>query len=123
MSDYVKTPEFLVLKKLLINPVTTDNKSFLDSITLSLHHKTRGKNNTRQNKIRKYSDTFNWENTNFPPTEKDYKQFETDNKDINLNILEITADEKGIDYIYNSKLDRKYKASILLLENKHYVCV
>ena len=45
-SDYIKTPEFLVQKKLIINPLTKDNKSFLDSVTLSLHHKTIGKNNT-----------------------------------------------------------------------------
>ena len=59
-SDYVKTPEFLVSRKLIINPLSKDNKSFLDSVTRSLHHKTIGKNNTRPNKIRKYSDTFNW---------------------------------------------------------------
>ena len=81
-SDYVKTSDFQVNKGVVINPVTNDNKSFQDSVTLSLHHKTIGKNNARPNKIRKYSDTFNWENINFPPTEKDYKQFEIDNKDV-----------------------------------------
>ena len=122
-SDYVKTPECLVSKKLIINSLTKDNKSFLDSVTLSLHHKTIGKNNTRPNKIRKYSDTFNWKNINFPPTHKDYKQFEIDNKKVNLNILTIKGDE--IDYIYKSRFesDRNYKANLLLLENKHYTCV
>ena len=109
-SDYVKTPKFLVSKKLIINPLTKDNKSFLDSITLSLHHKTIGKNNTRPNNIRKYSDTFNWENINFSPTEKDYKQFEINNKDINLNIQTIKSDEKETEYSYESQFepDRKH---------------
>ena len=79
--------------------MTKDKNSFLDSVTLSLHHKTIGKNNTRSNNIRKYSDTVNWQNIKFPTTEKDYKQFEIDNEDISLNILAINDDEKGIDYI------------------------
>ena len=122
-TDYVKTPEFLVSKILIINPLTNDNKSFLDSVTISLHHKTIGKNNTRSKKIRKYSDTFNWKNINFPPTHEDYKQFEIDNKEVNLNILTIKGDEN--DYIYKPRFesDRKYKANLLLLENKHYTCV
>ena len=122
-SDYVKIPEFLVSKKLIINPPTKDNKSFLDSVTHSLHHKSIGKNNTRPNKIRKYSDTFNWKNINFPPTHEDYKQFEIDNKEVNLNILTIKRDE--IDYIYKSRFESagKYKANLLLLENKYYTCV
>ena len=124
-SNYVKTPEFLIPKKLITNPLTKDNKSFLDSVTLSLNHKTIGRNDTRLNKIRKYSDTFNWENINFPPTHEDYKQFEIDNKDVNLNVLAIKGDKEETDYIYQSQfhLDRKHKINLLLLENKHFVCI
>ena len=124
-SNFVKTPEFLMSKKLIINPLTKDNKSFLDSVTLSLHHKTIWKNNTRPNKIRKHSDTFNWENINFPPSHEDYKQFEIDNKDVNLNILAIKGDKEEIDYICESQFefDRKHKINLLLLENKHFVCI
>ena len=124
ISTDVKTPEFLVSKRIIINPLTTD-KFCLDSVTLSLHHETIGKNNTRPNKIRKYSDTLNWENINFPPTKKDYKQFEIDNKEVSLNVLAIKGDEKEIDYIYKSQFepDRKYKVNLLLLENKHCTCL
>ena len=110
ISNHVKAPEFLMSKRVIINPLTTkDNKSFQDSVTLSLHHKTIGKNNTRPKKIRKYSDTLNWKNINFPPTEKDYKQLEIDNKEVDLNILEIKGDEKETDYIYKLQFepDRK----------------
>ena len=60
-----------------------------------------------------------------PPTEEDYKEFEIDNKNVNLNILAIKGDEKEINYIYKSqfKPDRKDKANLLLLENKHYTCI
>ena len=61
---------------------------------------------------------------NFPTTKQDYKQFEIDNEDINLNILKIKGDEKEIDYIYKSNFDdRKNKVNLLLLENKHYTHV
>ena len=86
-SDYVKTPEILISKKSIINPLTKDKKSFVDSITLSLYHKRIGKNNTRPTKIRPFSDVFNLDNIDFPPPHYDYKQFEDDNKNVNLNIL------------------------------------
>ena len=115
----------LISKKFLLNPLTTNNESFKDSITLSLYHKAIGKNNTRPKKIRKYSDTINWKNINFPPMGEDRKQFEINNENVNLNILVIKGDEKEIDYIYKSqfKPDGKDKANLLLLENKHYTCV
>ena len=63
-------------------------------------------------------------NINFLPTEKDYKQFETDNKELNLNILKIKDNEEEIDYVCQSnELDRKHKINLLSLEDKHYVCV
>ena len=62
---HVKTLEFLISKTVIINPLTTDKKYFLDSVTFSLHHETIGKNNTRPNNIRKYSDTLDWKNINF----------------------------------------------------------
>ena len=54
----------------------------MDAVTISLFCKSRGKNDTRSRKIRKYSDTINSENINFSPTSEDYKQFEANNNDI-----------------------------------------
>ena len=53
------------------------------------------------------------------------KRFEINSENVNLNILAIKGDEKEIDYIYKSqfKPDRKDKANLLLLENKHYTYV
>ena len=53
---------------MFINPLTKDKKYFLDSVTLSLYYKSIRKNS--------FCDTVNWQNINFPTTEKDYKQFE-----------------------------------------------
>ena len=35
---FVKTPKFLKPKKAILNPHSTDNKSFQDAITLCLYH-------------------------------------------------------------------------------------
>ena len=107
----------------MINPRTKDNKSSLDSVTLSLYHKLIGKNNTRSNKIRKYSDTIIWKHINFPPTERDYKQLERNNENIKLSVLEIN-DNGNVYYVCKSKFDdRKNEANLFLLEKKHYVYI
>ena len=123
-SDFVKTPKFLKQNKALLNPLSTDKKSFQHSITLSLSHKKKGKNFARPSIIEPYIDNFRWGNINFPPTEEDYKQFEIGNDTISLNILKID-DEKEIDYIYKSqfRFSIDYEVNLLLLEKKHYTCV
>ena len=117
--DFVKTPGYLSKKRIVINPQTKDNKSFMDAITLSLFCKSIGKNNTRPNNIRKFSDTINWEDINFPLTCEDYEQFEKNNKDMKLNVLELN-DNQVYDYVYRSKHDkRKNEVNLLLLKKKH----
>ena len=120
-SDYIKTPKCLIDKRIVINRQTKDNKSFMDAITLSLYCKKIGKNNTRSKNARKYSDTINWKNINFPPTGQDYKHFEANNENIKLNVLEIDDNEK-IYYIYESNYDdRQNTVNVLLLEKKTLV--
>ena len=113
--DYVKTPKCLIKKKK--NPLTKDKKSFMDAVTLSLHIKSIGKNNTRPNNIRKHSDTIKWENINFSATGQDYKHLEANNEDIKLNVLEMN-DKEMFEYIYKCSLDRKNEVNVLLLQKK-----
>ena len=117
--NFVKTPEFLISMKAILNPHTVDDKSFQDFITLFLYHKRIGKNFCRPENIRKY-DIFNWGNINFPPKYEDYEQFEIDNKDVRLSILKIYGKEKKQ---YDRGYDRDYEVNLLLLENKHYTYV
>ena len=46
-STFVKTPEFIVQKKIVLNPLTNDKKSFMDAAILALYSKLTSKNNTR----------------------------------------------------------------------------
>ena len=60
----------------------------MDAVILSLYSKTICKNNTRPNNIRKYNDTINWSDINFPSTVQDYIMLEKDNEN-KLMILKI----------------------------------
>ena len=115
-SDFVKTPEFLIKKMIVLNPLTKD-KTFMDAVILSLYSKTISKNNTRPSNIRKYGDTINWEDINFPPTGADYTMLEKSN--VSLNVLEQDEKER-FQYIYkSSEFNRKNKIDLILLEIKH----
>ena len=123
-SDFVKTPECIRSKRAILYPQNNDNKSFQYSITLSLYHEQIGKNHSRVSNISPYTENFNWENINFPPTEQDYQQFEMNNTSIPLNILTIN-DQEEIKSFYKSQYnkDREKQVNLLLLENKHYTSV
>ena len=115
---FVKTPEFIVKKKIVLNPLTNDNKSFMDAVILALYSKTIGKNNTRPKNIRKYSDTINWDKINFPSTDQDYITLEKNNANVSLNVFKID-DEKRLRYIYiyqSTLNERKDKINLILLE-------
>ena len=53
-----------------------------------------GKIFARPSNIEPYSDSFNWGNINFQPTEEDYKQFEIDNETTSLNILALKGNNE-----------------------------
>ena len=103
-STSIKTPEWLPLKRCLLNPQNNDNKCFQYSITLSLYHEKIAKSYCRIPKIKQYNDNFNWENVNFPPQEQDYKTFEMNNKSMSLNILHVN--EQKISHLYKSEFNK-----------------
>ena len=69
-STFIETPEWLKLKRSVLNPHNRDNKYFQYSVTLSLYHEQIGKNFCRIPAINPFIDNFNWENINFPPNYK-----------------------------------------------------
>ena len=71
-STFTKTPEWLRLKRSVLNPNNKDNKCFLYSGTLSFYHKQIGKNFCRISVIKPFINNINWENINFPPQKQDY---------------------------------------------------
>ena len=64
---FTKTPEWLALKRSVLNPLNNDKKFFQYSVILSLYNEQIGKNSCRISKIRPYINNLNWENINFLP--------------------------------------------------------
>ena len=52
MNTFVKTPEWLTLKRCVLNPQNNDNKCFQYFVTLYLYHEQIGKNYYRVPKIK-----------------------------------------------------------------------
>ena len=88
-TTFIKTPEWLCLKRSVLNPNNNDNKCFQDSITLSSYHEQIGKIFCRISSIIPFINNFK---INFPPQEQDYQQFKMNNKSIALNILQFNDD-------------------------------
>ena len=64
---FTKTPEWLALKRSVLNPLNNDKKFFQYSVILSLYNEQIGKNSCRISKIRPYINNLNWKNINFLP--------------------------------------------------------
>ena len=124
---FIETPEWLKLKRSVLNPHNRSNKCFQYSVTLSLYHEQIGRNFCRIPTIKPFIDNFNWENINFPPKEQDYKTFEMNNKSIALNVLHTQSDEK-ISHLCKSEFNKTREKQVILLmisgnEKQHYVPV
>ena len=121
INIFVETPMCIKSKRAVLNPKSNDSKSFQYSITPSLYYKEIGNNFNRITKIEPYINNFNWNNINFPATKQDYKNFEINNLVIGLTIYQINNEE--ISQLYKSNYNRTKEVNLLLLENKHYVCI
>ena len=129
-STFIKTLEWLSLKKSVLNPSNNDNNCFQYSILPFLYHEQLGRNYCRISKIKQNIDNFNWQNINIPPQEQDYQSFEINNKSIALNVLQLPNNEhdKKISHLYKSEFNKTREKQVILLiltddEKQHYVAV
>ena len=71
----------------------------------------------------------NWKDIKFPSNKKDWKKFEQNNKEIDLNVLFVPHDKKEIEPAYKSKYHHKRKKQVisLMIRDKnnrwHYLAV
>ena len=81
----------------------------------------------RISKIKPFIEEYNWKDTDFPSTRKDWKKFELNNE-IALNILHVPHNNKKIELAYKSKHNLTREKQVILLmisngENWHYLTV
>ena len=112
-GSYIDSPKWLKDKKSTINPKNNDDKCFQYAVTLALN----------LHKIKKN----NWEDIDFPSTNKDWKKFECNNE-VALNILYVPYNTKKINIAHKSKNNLTHERQIILLmisddQTWHYLVV
>ena len=126
-GTYIDSPKWLKDKRSTINPKNKDNKCFQYAVTLALNLDNIDNRLERISKIKPFIDQYDWKDIKFPPTSKDWRKFESNNK-ISLNILYIPHNAKNIQVAYRSKNNLTYDKQIILLmitngEKWHYLTV
>ena len=96
-GSYIDSPKWLKNKKSTINPKNNDHKFFQYAATLTPNFDNINNHPEKISKIRPFIDQYNWKEIeiDFPPTNKDWKKFELNNK-VALNILYIPHNTKKI---------------------------
>ena len=126
-GSYIDSPKWLKDKKSTINPKNNDNKCFQYAATLALNFDNINNHPGKISKIRPFIDQYTWKDIEFPPTSKDWKKFELNNK-VAINILYIPHNTKKIQLAYRSKYNLTHNKQIILLmitdgEKWHYLVV
>ena len=101
-GSYKDSPKWLKDKKSTINIKNNDDKCFQYAATLTLNLDKIKRDPQRISKIKPFIDQYNWKDTDFPPTNKDWKKFELNNE-VALNILYISHNTRKIQVAYKSK--------------------
>ena len=118
-KSYIKSSEWILNKRAIINPKNKDNKCFQYVITAALNHENFGNHPERISNIKTFIDQYNRKGIDFPAGIKDWKKFEQNNKTIALNILCVPHNTKTINLAYKSKYNRKRKNQVVLLMITH----
>ena len=95
--------------------------------TLALNIDKINKDPKRISKIKPFIDQYNWKDIEFPPTSKDWRKFELNNK-VALNISYIPHNTKRIQLAYRSRYNLTYQEQVILLmitdgKKWHYLTV
>ena len=79
-GSYIDSPKWIKNKKSTINPKNNDYKCFQYAVTLALNLDKINNYPERISKIKPFIDQYNWNETDFPSTSKDWKKFELNNE-------------------------------------------
>ena len=85
-SSYLPLPDWLAIKKAIVNPHNDDEECFKWSVFTV--ENAGMKEPQRVSKLRKFMDNYNWSGLEFPVSIKDIGKFETRNN-ISVNVLAV----------------------------------
>ena len=101
-GSYIDSSQWLKNKKSTISPKNNDYKCIQYAVTLALNLDRINSHPQRISKIKPFIEQYNWKDTDFPTTSKDWKKFELNNE-IALNILYVPYNTKKVHVAYKSK--------------------
>ena len=126
-GSYIDSPQWLKNKKSTINPKNNNYKCSQYAVTLALNLDRVDSSPERISKIKPFIELYNWKEIDVPPTSKDWRKFELNNK-IALTILYVPHNTKKINIAYKSRHNLTREKQVILLiisngENWHYLVV
>ena len=104
------------------------NKCFQYAVTVALNHDKINNDPQRVSKIKPFINQYNWNDIDFPSTNKDWKKIELNNESISLIILYVPHKTRKICLAYKSKYNLTRENQVILLmitdgEKWHYLAV
>ena len=119
------SPEWLRSKKEAI--INGDN-CIQNALNDALDYQRIKKDPQRISKTEPYISQYNWKDIEFPLSQKDWKNFEQNNKTIVLNILFVPHNTEAISTAYKSKYNHKRRKQVILLmitdgKKWHYLAI
>ena len=114
--SYINSPIWLKNKKATINPKNmNDDRCFQYALTVALNYEKIKNHPERTKNIEPFIDQYSWDEINSPSDQKDWKEFESNNKSIALNVLYVPHNTKKIRHAYKSKYNLKREKQEILL--------
>ena len=95
------------------------NKCFQYAVTVALNQDKINNDPQRVSKIKPFINQCNWNDIDFPSTNKDWKKFELNNESISLIILYVPHKTRKICLAYKSKYNLTRENQVILLMITH----
>ena len=94
IKSYLKSPDWILHKRVTINPKNKGNKCFQYSIAVALNHLEIENHPERISNIKPFINKYNWKGIDFPDGVRNWEKFEKNNKEVALNILYVPRSNK-----------------------------
>ena len=114
-GSYTDSPKWLKNKNKTINPKNNDDKCFQYAVIVALNHEQIKNYPERISKFNPFIDQYNWTEIDLPLHKKGWKNFESNNKSIALNILYVPHNTEEIRPAYKPKYNLNRENQVILL--------
>ena len=113
-EPYVDSSKWLKNKNSTINSKNSNDKCSQYALPVALNYQNIKNNLERISIIKPFIDQYNWKEISFPSHQKDWKDFELNNKLIAPNILSVPYNTEEIRHAYKLKHIKRENQVILL---------